>query len=129
MAKEIIGAGALTGLGIWAWRAAAVGGLLGTGAATMYYKGKAEAVSEKAESAALELERQKVELAQEQARLADIQRQQAELAQQRAELDSAEGLDLEVILGWGAAGALAAVLVFWGVNSLRKRKKEQQAYA
>lgn len=123
-AAPVAGGAAAVGIGFWLLRGGAIAGLLGTGAATMYYKGKAEAVSGKADSAALELERQKVELAQEQARLAETQRQSAELARERAELAHGHesGLDSTYLLVAGLA-ALATLAVWYGLNQRAKARR------
>jgi len=116
------GAGAV-GIGIWLWRAGALAGLLGGTAATMYYKGKAEAVSGKADQAALELERQKVELAQEQARLAETQRQSAELARERAELNQTEAGDLSSEFLVAGLVLIAAGAVWYALNQRAQARR------
>lgn len=114
MSKELLAGAGVVGLGTWLWRGGLLAGLLGTGAASMYYKGKAEAVMKEAESEALELERQKVALAQEQARLAEIKQQNAEIARERAELQaeySTVDHDPEILLTIAALVIIGSVLL------------------
>lgn len=109
------------GVGVWLWRAGALAGLLGTGAASMYYKGKAEATAQQADSEALELERQRREFAEEQARLAEIQREKAELASRRIEMRSDDGSDFEINTEFlVVAVAIFAILALWYGQTMSK---------